>query len=111
MLFAGLLMRSNGFGSPTKSGTRSITVRQAYALRPRGEADTISNVSGRWQTHFRGYGNDCVAVENTEVYMKTIVCGLVGWPGLSAFPVIWPLVNHFIPNPPYRDPFKRYKYM
>lgn len=38
------------------------------------------------------------------------VCGIEGWLGLIALPIIWPFMNYFIPNPPYRDPFKRYNY-
>lgn len=40
-----------------------------------------------------------------------VFCLLGGWLGLTLVPVIWPIMKHLIPDPPYRDPFKRYKYM
>jgi hypothetical protein len=43
--------------------------------------------------------------------MVALLCGLVGWLGLLTLPIIWSRLNRIIPNPPYRDPFKRYRYM
>jgi hypothetical protein len=40
-----------------------------------------------------------------------ICCLAVGWPGLLALPFISPAMGRLIPDPPRRDPFKRYKCM